>query len=218
MTNFPTSDVEIRALRVRVLRALGAAAHPKESIGIVAANHQLTVEDVRSLVDKHGYPDPKEMRRHAFELDTNGSVPPARPAPSAVPQQPAQALIIERLLGAGEKSAKARTRNLAKKIRGNVAELHGLVVAERKEAEAATAAAEERVRLRAEVEELERQLAEKKAKLRPTTTTKKATDAPKNSAAEIRAWAATHSVACPAFGRLPGDVIEAFELANRQAS
>lgn len=156
MTNFPTSDTEIRALKVRVLRALGTAAHPKEAIGLVASNHKLTVDDVRSLVAPHGYPDPKEMRRHAFELDTNGSVPPTRPAPSAVPQQPVQALIIERLLGAGEKSAKARTRNLAKKIRGSVAELHGLVVAERKEAEAANAAAEERVRLKAEVDELER--------------------------------------------------------------
>lgn len=217
MTNFPTSDVEIRALRVRVLRALGAAAHPKEAIGLVASNHKLTVEDVRSLVAQHGYPDPKEMRRHAFELDTNGTVPPTRPAPTALPQATQQSLVIERLLGAGEKSAKARTRNLAKKIREQLADLRALVIDERNAADAAAAAEAERVRLQAEVDHLEQQLAEKKKALGGSKAGRASTT-PKGDAAAIRAWAGEHSVFCPAFGRVPRDVVEAYELATRQAS
>lgn len=216
-TAFPTSDEDIRALRVKILRALGAAKYPAQAIGSVAGNNNLTVEDVKALVANYGWPDPKEMSRHAFELASGpayaASPPrPAAPRPSAPPPPPAGA--IEQLLGTAEKSAKARTRRLVARIRESLIELREIVITEKKEAEAAQAQAEEQVRLKAEVDALEQQLAEKKAQLKkPGTTKARASTTPQGNAKTIRAWAAAHSVACPTHGRVPRDVVEAYETA-----
>jgi len=218
-TAFPTSDADIRALKVKILRALGAAKYPAQVIGSVAGNNNLTVDDVKAMVANHGWPDPQEMRRHAFELEGGNETSPRRPAPATATTAPAggsaavdEGRTILRLLTAGEKSEKARTRKLAGKIREQLNDLRDLVIVERKEREAAAEAAGERARLKAEVEDLERQLAEKRAKLRPAGAASSTT--PSGNAAKIRAWAAKHSVACPAFGRVPRDVVEAYELAN----
>lgn len=220
--SFPTSDEDIRALRVKVLRALAAAQYPKESIGLVAASHKLTVDDVKSLVEKYGYPDAQAMRRHAFELSTSADQPqtarptpaprPTAPRPTAARQPDQQPNMVEALLATGERSTKARTRNLSKKIAEMLVDLRAAVLDERKAHEQA----ERKARLKAEVAELERQLVEKKKALVGRKPGKSSTT-PAGNAAEIRAWAAKHSVACPAFGRVPGDVVEAYELSTRQA-
>lgn len=217
MSEFPTSDADIKALRVKILRALAASPHPRMAIGSVAGHNGLTVDDVKSLIKDYGWPEPHDMARHVLELQ--GQTPPAPPRPAQPTPQPpaAQGNGTERLLDAADKSSRARTRNLAAKIREHLKDLRELVILERREAEAADAAAAERARLKAEVDELEKQLAQKKALLKPSTP-KKTT--PKASAGNrvIRDWAAAHGVACPSFGRIPRDVVEVYELATKAAS
>jgi hypothetical protein len=219
MAEFPTSDAGVRALRAELLGELAASTYPKESIGLIARNHQLTVEDVRALVGNYGYPDKKEMRRHLFELGV--STPPPTPAPALAPRPAPTAdstNAIERLLAEGGKSQRARTKNLAEKINTLLGDLRELVLTERKETAAAVAALAERTRLKAEVDALEAQLAEKKALLKPAAKKAAAAPAPSTDNKAIREWAAKHSVACTAFGRVPRDVVEAYEVATRGAA
>lgn len=238
MANFPVKDDEIKALRIKILKALGVSQYPAQSIGSVASNNNLMVGDVKALVEGYGWPDPKAMASAAKELAAGQD--PATPvspqelaarrtatlkettaAPvvrraDAAPPSSQVGFTVDGLLGVGEKSEKARTRRLATKIREQVAELRGLVNTEAAEREAAEKAAAEKERLRAEVEQLEAQLAEKKAQL--SGKKKLAASRDRNGdAKQIREWAAAHSVDCPAFGRIPGDVREAYELAQDRA-
>jgi hypothetical protein len=262
MAEFPVNDEDIKALRLRLLRALAAAQYPKEAIGPIAANNGLQVGDVKSLVNGYGYPDKGEMARHVIEL--SGGKPagppatpqqvvarrpeplptitreqvvgPARPAVSVapVPEQPAERpplsdaaaaalgvktdTRVETLLSAASKSSKARTRRLGVRIHELVAELRGLVNTETAEREAAEKAAAEQAKLRAEVEQLEQQLSAKKALLdKPSSRTPKQAAADGTPPKEIRAWAAANGIECPAVGRLPGAVVEAYEAAKGAA-
>ena len=74
------------------------------------------------------------------------------------------------LLRAGDKSAKARTRRLAEKVRADLRTLSDLVAAERKETEAAKAqakaAAEQEAKLLEEIAELQARIDERKKLLR----------------------------------------------------
>jgi len=91
---------------------------------------------------------------------------------------------------------------------------------EEKNAREAAAAEREKVEARAEVERLEKELAEAKAKLtgKKPATPKPAGGTPDGvrasgpvpSAAEIRAWAAANDVECPARGIVPNAVRAAY--------
>lgn len=259
MAEFPVNDADIKALRLKLLRALAAAAYPKEAIGPIAANNGLQVGDVKSLVGAYGYPDKAEMARHVIELSGgkpagSPAAPPQvvarRPAPlptitreqvvgparavvsiASVPEQPAERpplsdaaaaalgvktdTRVETLLNAASKSSKARTRRLGVRIHELVAELRGLVNTETAEREAAAKAEEEKAKLRAEVEELEQQLSAKKALLgKPSSRASKPAAVAGTPPKEIRAWAAENGVECPAFGRIPGSVVEAYAAAK----
>ena len=258
MAEFPVNDADIKALRLKLLRALAAAAYPKEAIGPIAANNGLQVGDVKSLVGAYGYPDKAEMARHVIEL--SGGKPaappqvaarrpeplptitreqvvgPARPVVSvaSVPEQPAERpplsdasaaalgvktdTRVETLLNAASKSSKARTRRLGVRIHELVAELRGLVNTETAEREAAAKAEEEKAKLRAEVEALEQQLSAKKALLgKPSSRASKPAAVAGTPPKEIRAWAAENGVEFPAFGRIPGSVVEAYAAAKGAA-
>ncbi|HWD83297.1 MAG TPA: histone-like nucleoid-structuring protein Lsr2 [Kribbella sp.] len=221
-TEFPVTDEEIVALRVKLLRALASSTYPKESIGPIAANHKVTVDDVKSLVDGYGYPDKKMMAQAALELAVGGNPKPASPQqlvarrtapPPDLSKADPPGWVIESVLADGEKASKARTRRLAVKIREQIAELRGLVNSEREEKKAAEKAAAEKARLLAEVKELEEQLAAKKAALRTPVKKASGTPAAKSDNAAIRAWAATQDMECPGFGRVPAAVREAYEAA-----
>lgn len=217
---FPVNDEAIVKLKVQILRELSASPYPREDLPKLAAKHGITLGDAKALVERHGWPNPDAMGRAAEALDTNGRargsapVPVKRTAPADQSWTP-PATGTEQLIASGEKSAKARTRRLAAKVREDLNVLRELVVAERQEAETIAAKARQAELLRVEVAELERQLAEKKAALRPAKKAATGTTATASPAAkDIRAWAAAHSIACPAFGRVPADVVEAYELAN----
>lgn len=220
MAEFPTSDDGIRALRIKVLRSLAASTHPAHAMGAVAGHNDLTIDEAKALVVDYGYPDIKEMRRHLFELGVSTPPPPAQaPVPALGPAPTADSTnAVERLLAEGGKSKRARTKNLADKISTLLVDLRELVLTERRETAAAVVAAAERARLKAEVDDLEAQLAKKKAQLKPAAKKTAARPTSREDAQAIRAWAVKHSIACPDRGRLPGDVIEAYELAAAGAA
>lgn len=241
MSNFPVSDEEITQLRIKVLRALAAARFPKEAIGIVATNNKLTVEDVKALVAAYGWPNAAQMAEAALELAGGGTPTPTppkevakqvalpgvvrgdvivpAPKPSAVFElAPAQPSTNDGILAAAEKSEKARTRRLATKIREQLAELRGLVNTEESERKAAAELAASKVALLAEVERLEQELAAKRAALRagkpkPGSKTESAVDSK-----AIRDWAAANGFECGAFGRVPAEIVTAYEAAMAKAA
>lgn len=230
MAEFPVSDEGIKALRVKVLRALAASTYPKEAIGPIAANNGQTVDDVRSLVKDYGYPDKSEMARFVIEL-SGGEV--AHPEPPRTPlhvvdvnaggptsSTTSSSYRIETLLNAGDKSSKARTRRLAVKIREQVAELLGLVNSESAEREAAEKAGAEKAALLAEVKKLEQQLAAKKAALRGPAKPARSVAAPAKSTSTrngaIRAWAAGQGIECTAYGRVPAAVVAAYDAEHTE--
>ena len=231
-TGFPVSDEEILALKVKVLRDLAAAQYPREALGAIALKYDLSFDDARALVQQHGWPEARSMGKAADVLEGKIPAEPERPkvplngasgarttesasALAAPPKPTPNANGTELMIAAAEKSTKARTRRLAIKVRKDLAELQGLVVAERKEAEAAQVKAEETARLKAEVAELELELAQKKALLRPTAAKRSEPAKPRDdSAKKIRAWAADNDIACAASGRVPQQVVEAYQAAN----
>lgn len=111
------------------------------------------------------------------------------------------------LLAQADESTRARTRNRAEKIRALVAELRAALL-EESESDA------EREEARKEVERLERQLAEARARLRGTTTAKHDSG---SDAADLRAWALANDVLVPARGRIPQAVHDAY-AASEQAT
>ena len=117
---------------------------------------------------------------------------------------------IAALIEQGRKSDRARFRNKADRIASLVNELREALAADAEEAK-------QREQARKEVERLERQLAEAKARLRGgSASSARTTTGP--SAAEIREWAAENGVECPARGRIPQAVTKAFEAAQENAA
>lgn len=240
MTGFPVTDDDINRLRIKILRALAAARFPREAIGVVAKNNELTVDDVKSLVAQYGWPNAAQMAEAALELAGGGTptpaprphvdirpeaAPPPRPTSSVStttsPMPPAQALHrTDAVLDRAEKSDKARTRRLAIKVREQLAELLGLVNAEEEEQKVTARAAAEKGRLRAEVEQLEAELAKKRAELKGSKPKPaKAAERPpaQHNPKEIRAWAADNNVECSPYGRVPSEVYAAYTAALTEA-
>lgn len=230
MAEFPVTDEGIKALRIKVLRALAAATYPKEAIAPLAASNGLTVDDLRSLVVAYGYPDKSEMARFVIELSGGDVARSPQPGPVAPrvevfdqsPQTTAADARIETLLNAASKSGKARTRRLGVRIHELVAELRGLVNSESAEREAAAKADAEKAALLAEVKTLEDQLAAKKDALRIQQSAKRVAaidavgKAPSTRNGRIRAWAAGQGIECTAFGRVPAAVIAAYDAEHTE--
>lgn len=204
MNAFPVGDAEIRELRAKVLRDLAATAHPRTSLGAVAHKHNISVDDVKSLVAEHGWPDPAEMRLAAYQMDGKVQVVTgSRPTP-APPPPPAGTGAIERLLADAAKSDKARTRKIAERINTQLVDLRALVIAERDEAAARAEAAERKKKLKAEAAELEKKLAAVRAELSDSGIPSKT----------IRAWAADNGIECSVRGQLSAAVREAYAAAH----
>lgn len=236
MSNTPVSDEETTRLRIRILRALAASRFPREAIGAIAANNNLTAEDVKALVADYGFPDAAKMAEAALELVAGGKPTPAPPVPVAAAPAPVQAPRptvslaptpavmpatgdrTEALLTKAEKSDKARTRRLATKVREQLAELLGLVNSEEAERQATAAAAAEKARLRDEVEKLEAELAQKRAALKKSGGAAPATSSPAVDSKAVRAWAAENGVECKPFGRVSPEVVAAYEAAMAKAA
>lgn len=139
--------------------------------------------------------------------------PAAPPSPAAGESPDTVAALVDEGLAHSTK----KIRTAAQRAKAAIDKLHELVEADRvKEAERRRQA-EERAAAEAEVKELEKQLAEARAKLRPARTSSTpvastaAADGP--TAAEVRAWARENDVDCPATGMVPRRVREAYDEA-----
>jgi hypothetical protein len=108
------------------------------------------------------------------------------------------------LLAEAAKHGKASIRRKGERIAEMLTELSETLRAEREDAERRSAALKE-------VNRLERQLAEARAKLKGRTILDVDSSV---SAAELRAWASRNGYECPARGRVPSAVREAYEAAQ----
>jgi hypothetical protein len=222
--------------RITVLKHLASG----KAIDVVAAITSLSREVVLDIGSHHGYPDKDKLSwavdTLTAKLDEQATALPerrpeptrpaaARPVPAvpSSPQAPAAQLTkpdeIRVLLNTAKAHPSKRIQKTADKVFDDLDRLRGLIAedeekhAERRAAEAEKAAA------RAEVQRLEQQLRDAKAKLRGTTATTATPSTASNgpAAADIRAWAAEHDVACPPVGRVPAAVREAYETAHPDA-
>lgn len=129
-----------------------------------------------------------------------------RPEPhreeTPMPIEPAQDHLAT-LLSQAEESSSTRISNKAQKIRAMLDELRVALEADR-----------ERDKARKEIERLERQLRQAKAKL--TGKTAPAAPKPTGDSATIRAWATEQGIDCPRVGQVPTRVREAYTAAHHQ--
>lgn len=213
------------AKKVALLKHLAAGKSPE----VVATIVGLSRAEVVDVASNHGYPDRDKLAWAADiiekKIDEQAELPDrtaeirreqrvAHPTVLTAPTAPAPVVSVEHsIIDRGKQHPSKRIQAAANKVLDDLDRLRTLLRedeekhAERRKAEAAKAAA------RAEVERLEAQLAEAKAKLRggkaPATT-----PASGPSAAEVRAWAAEQGMNCPAVGRVPANVREAYEAAH----
>lgn len=144
-------------------------------------------DDISGLADSNGF----VFDIGTFQFRDRLAVPePPKPAPITPGTRPAQRDLIE----VGKASTVAKVRKAADR-----AEVAMQRLAEAVEETRATEAA------RREIERLEQELRDAKAKLRGGTTT-----APRPDAGQVRAWAAQAGVDCPATGRVPRTVVDAY--------
>lgn len=226
--------------RVTVLKHLASG----KSLDIVATIVGLKREQVLDVASHHGYPDrdklawavdvlekkldgdsaalpdrTDEVRREERAAAPRPQVVPS-PAPApAAPQSDAVSTTTHSLIDRGKQHESKRIRAAADKVLDDLDRLRTLLREdEEKHAERRKAAAE-KAAARAEVERLEAQLAKARAKLRGGKTSQKKTTATTDgpTAAEIRAWAAQNDVACPAVGRVPTAVRQAYADAHPEA-
>lgn len=108
------------------------------------------------------------------------------------------------LLSVAAASPRSRTRKKGERIADLVADLRSTLAAEKEEDERKEEA-------RKEVERLQRELAKAKERLRGTASTSTDSDVP---ASVVRAWAKQAGVACPAAGRVPQSVRDAYVAAH----
>lgn len=230
-----TADIA-PATRVTILKHLASG----KSLDVVATIVHLPREQVLDIASHHGYPD-KEKLAWAVDVlekkldDEQAELPDrtsevrreeraATPRPAAVPTPsaaPPAAGALEDLIATGKGHTSKRIQAAANKVLDDLDRLRTLIRDDQKKHAARRKAERDKAAARAEVERLKAQLAEAQAKLRggkaPAKKTTAATaDGP--SAAEVRAWAASNAVDCPAVGRIPGAVREAYDAAHQRAA
>jgi len=220
------------ATKVAILRAL---AEPGARLDRVAVDLQLSAEIVRRVSSAHGFPDRHKMSWAADviakgrDVVDDALVVESTPSPVASATTAASADDTARLPARAGKSARARTRALAKRIDDDLARLHELVTAESEEKKAAAEAAatrakekaereREQKRLRAEAAALEAKLAKVRAQLQRSAAVPPGAAALGLDPKAVRRWAAANGVACTATGRVPKVVVEAYLAAHGGAS
>ncbi len=137
----------------------------------------------------------------------------------ARPVSPAAACEHRRLLNVAAKGSKRLqgAGNAAEKALARVAELIEAEQAQRKE-EAAELA--ERARLRDKAAQLQRELKETQALLKKHRSTRGTASVAAGGGLDpkaVRAWAAANNVTCPAVGRVPQRVVDAWRAAQQSS-
>lgn len=65
-----------REKKAKILRAVAASKYPRESLPVIASNHGLTIDQVKEVVQSHGWPNPGSMNRAAEVLERGPRVKP----------------------------------------------------------------------------------------------------------------------------------------------
>jgi Lsr2 protein len=225
-----TQDVS-SAQRITVLKHLAGG----KDLDTVAAITSLSREVVLDVGSHHGFPHTDKLAR-AVEILTAkadeqaAALPerrpePARPAaPRSIPDAPSQQAPgpltkpdeIRILLNTAKAHPSKRIQKAADKVFDDLDRLRALITEDEEKHAVRRAAEAEKAAARVEVERLEQQLRDAKAKLRGTTTTasKSEGDDEGPSAAAIRAWALGAKLECPSRGRIPADVRQAYDTAH----
>lgn len=130
--------------------------------------------------------------------------------------------VLRDVIAEGKGHSAVRVQRAAVKAEVALQQLVNLLDATREQEAAKRAAEKAKAEARAEVERLERQLAEAKAKLRgPARAAAVAVVTPNQagaSAKDIRSWAASAGVDCPAVGKVPQRVVDAYLAAHQGAA
>lgn len=205
----------------------------------VATILNITRDQVVDVARHHGYPDKAKMDwavdilvKKATEAETE-TIPAGTPPPRIAPPRPAVATPpaaataapltkpdeIRILLNTAKGHPSKRIQTAADRVFDQLDKLRALIRDdEEKNAEKRRQAAE-REQARAEVKRLEEELRAARAKLRGKDADPSSSDSDDDSpsARQIRVWATENDVDCPATGRVPAAVREAYDAAHQRA-
>jgi hypothetical protein len=233
----PRHEVDART-KLGVLRFL---AVDNATLQATADEMAIPYQTVFDIASGYGYPEVDRMLRAIDHLQTvadghndiptpKGSAPrpdlsvarqPAPPAlapPPVAPRVASTSASVTELLHQAFESDHTRTRNLGTKISGLLADLTARLHDETAERQAKTAAAAEKAKNAKRIAELEAELARLKGKPAPAAKGGHTTPAAgRSDSAQIRVWATANSVDCPAVGRVPNRVREAYDNAHPAA-
>lgn len=197
----------------------------------VATVTKLPQDTVEQLADDAGWPNTDKLVASIENLTraanavperidhtvTPGGAPTSTTAPP-VNTRPNVGTSTAELLHLAAESHKAGTRTLGKRISGLLADLTQRIHDETAERQAREAAAAEKARNAKRIAELKAELARLQGKPAPTRPAATAASSTQSSdeptAAQIRVWASENGIECPAVGRVPGAVREAYDDAH----
>jgi ParB/RepB/Spo0J family partition protein len=74
--------------KAAMLRAVAAEAHPKLALGAIAHRFGVPLADLKTIIDRFGYPDPAMMRNHAAALEAGPQSVTRQPIPDDGPSTP----------------------------------------------------------------------------------------------------------------------------------
>ena len=157
---------------------------------------------------------------------------PTTSGPVTIPIKPASAgteIAHTSTVSRGQRSPVKRIKSLADKCADLLEQLHTLLEEQDAKDRAAAAAAREAAEAKAEVERLEKQLADAKARLRPANKqlavagpnrghVSKEVAAARALSAAIREWGRQAGFTCGDKGRIPQNLMDAYEAAHPEAA
>jgi hypothetical protein len=215
------------ATKIAILKHLSAG----RDLDFAAQVTRVTVEQARQVATAHGHPDPEKMQwavEHLqAEIDDASDLtnkpatdipapraPRAAAAPKAAAAKPADD-IRDLIIFAKNHPAK-RIQAAGKKLLDDIDKLRRLLAEDQEKNAARRQADAEKAAVRAEVERLQAQLAEAKAKLKTnrSASSKPTSDGP--PAGMIRAWARANGMHCPDRGVLPRSIRDAYAAAHTE--
>lgn len=168
----------------------------------------MTYDTAEKFCERYGvYPALQRLkhRSHVCTAQCPSILPPLPPLPIQEPTMTDDTTTD--LIAQGQEHSSKRIQAAAKRADEALEKLRDLFAAEQAKAEA-----------QAEIDQLERQLREAKARARGQAVTSPATAVARVDTKKIRAWAHEHGVHCPDRGRVPKRVVEAYDQAHRRAS
>lgn len=214
-----------------------------KNVDLVATIMHCKPSDIIEAAKGHGYPDVEKLKWAADILEkkledddqpTASTLPASAPRAASLPNLPAHGTLppvsrpdeIRILINTAKAHPAKRIQAAGDRLIDQVNKLRALIVEDDEKHAARRQAETEKAAARAEVERLEKQLAAAKARLRPAKKTATKLDTKKAyepsiggpTAADIRAWARENDVQCPATGRVPGDVRDAYDDAHQQVA